>query len=134
MIGSAQLLDGLSWHGLGEAQTAPGVGGSPYLGHHWLLQHRCVCVCARAIQRKLTYTAFVCLTFKLVTLDPQTLWQPWPFIYVAARLYFGLNYGLTLGATNDSVWSDPYLWLPTVFSVRSRMPEKVSKFVVSLFK
>lgn len=88
----------------------------------------------RAVQRKLTYTACVCLTFKLVTLDPQTLWQPWPFIYVAARLYFGLNYGLTLGATNDSVWSDPYLWLPTVFSVRSQMPEKVSKFVVSLFK
>lgn len=42
MIGPPQLLDGLSWHGLGEAQTAPCVGGGPHLSHHRLLQHGCV--------------------------------------------------------------------------------------------
>lgn len=37
VIGSAQLLDGLSRHGLWEAQTAPGVSRSPHLSHHGLL-------------------------------------------------------------------------------------------------
>lgn len=42
VIGPPQLLDGLGWHGLGEAQAAPGVGGGPHLGDHRLLQHRYV--------------------------------------------------------------------------------------------
>lgn len=37
VIGSAQLLDGLSWHGLWEAQTTPGVGGGPHFSNHGLL-------------------------------------------------------------------------------------------------
>lgn len=37
VIGSPQLLDGLSWHGLWEAQTAPGVGRGPHLRHHGFL-------------------------------------------------------------------------------------------------
>ncbi len=37
VIGSAQLLDGLSWHRLGKAQTTPSVGGGPHLSHHRLL-------------------------------------------------------------------------------------------------
>lgn len=37
MIGSPQLLDGLSWHGLWEAQTTPSVGRGPHLSHHRLL-------------------------------------------------------------------------------------------------
>jgi len=41
MIGSPQLLDGLSWHGLWEAQTTPCVGRGPHLSHHRLLQHSC---------------------------------------------------------------------------------------------
>lgn len=42
VVGPPQLLDGLSWHGLGEAQTAPRIGGGPHLSHHRLLQHGCV--------------------------------------------------------------------------------------------
>lgn len=37
MIGPPQLFDGLSWHGLGEAQTTPCVGRGPHLSHHRLL-------------------------------------------------------------------------------------------------
>lgn len=37
MIGSPELLDGLSWHGLWEAETTPGVGRGAHLSHYWLL-------------------------------------------------------------------------------------------------
>lgn len=37
MIGSPQLLDGLGWHGLREAQSTPRVGRGPHLRHHGLL-------------------------------------------------------------------------------------------------
>ena len=39
VVGPAQLLDGLRWHGLGKTQTTPRVSWCPYLSHNRLLQH-----------------------------------------------------------------------------------------------
>lgn len=91
VIGPPQLLDGLGWHGLGEAQAAPGVGGGPHLGDHRLLQHRCM----QGEREEEDGVRF--------TVQISSLWIHRHTGSCDLLFTWRLNDGSTLGATNDSV-------------------------------